>query len=244
MPGVGVAAVLGTAARKELRDRLLKRFGRNLTTLGPLLTGAAVASYLNRRATRALASEIRKDLRSTPAPGADPMPDGSPTGLSGRSRAASSAAASSVGRRELTTQYGVGSAGSSSTHLHRAARSTAAAPRTPAGRRRPRAASRWPAASSGDRRRRRTAAGSRASSTRSSPSATATRIRPSHAQPGHGQPAAAPRRAARPRSAGRAQPDLGGEQRGRRPAPASQHHHGRPSRSAYAGGRRRLARRG
>jgi len=63
MPGVGVAAVLGTAARKELRDRLLRRFGRNLTSYGPMLTGAAVASYLNRRATIALAGEIRRDLR-------------------------------------------------------------------------------------------------------------------------------------------------------------------------------------
>ncbi|MGK5443017.1 hypothetical protein ACSNN7_14545 [Micromonospora sp. URMC 105] len=63
MPGVGVGAVLGTAARKELRDTLLKRFGRNLTTLGPFLTGAAVASYLNRRATRALGDELRRDLR-------------------------------------------------------------------------------------------------------------------------------------------------------------------------------------
>ncbi|WP_456238175.1 hypothetical protein [Micromonospora purpureochromogenes] len=62
-PGVGVGAVLGTAARKELRDTMLKRFGRNLTTLGPFLTGAAVASYLNRRATRTLADEIRWDLR-------------------------------------------------------------------------------------------------------------------------------------------------------------------------------------
>ena len=60
VPGVGVGAVLGTAARKELRDRLLKRFGRNLTTLGPLLTGAAVASYLNRRATRPLGETIRE----------------------------------------------------------------------------------------------------------------------------------------------------------------------------------------
>jgi hypothetical protein len=65
MPGVGVSAVLGTAARKELRDTLLKRFGRNLTTLGPFLTGAAVASYLNRRATRTLADQLRKDLRRT-----------------------------------------------------------------------------------------------------------------------------------------------------------------------------------
>jgi hypothetical protein len=61
-PGIGVAAVLGTAARKELRDRLLRRFGRNLTTFGPMLTGAAVASYLNRRATLALAKNIRDDL--------------------------------------------------------------------------------------------------------------------------------------------------------------------------------------
>jgi hypothetical protein len=63
MPGVGVAAVLSTAARRELRDRLLRRFGRNLTSYGPMLTGAAVASYLNRRATLSLADEIRKDLR-------------------------------------------------------------------------------------------------------------------------------------------------------------------------------------
>jgi hypothetical protein len=66
MPGVGLAAVLGTAARKELRDRLLRRFGRNLTTYGPLLTGAAVASYLNRRATIALGQQIRKDLSDRP----------------------------------------------------------------------------------------------------------------------------------------------------------------------------------
>jgi len=56
--------VLGASARKELRDRLLRRFGRNLTTYGPLLTGAAVASYLNRRATLSLGNEIRRDLAS------------------------------------------------------------------------------------------------------------------------------------------------------------------------------------
>lgn len=63
LPGVGVASVLGTAARKELQTTLLKRFGRNLTTLGPLLTGAAVAGYLNRRATNKLGEELKKDLR-------------------------------------------------------------------------------------------------------------------------------------------------------------------------------------
>ena len=61
--GIGVAAVLGAGARKELRDRLLRRFGRNLTTYGPLLTGAAVASYLNRRSTQSLGHDIHKDLR-------------------------------------------------------------------------------------------------------------------------------------------------------------------------------------
>jgi hypothetical protein len=62
VPGRSMAAVLGTAARTELRDRLVRRFGRNLTTLGPLFTGAAVAAFLNRRATVKLADEIRKDL--------------------------------------------------------------------------------------------------------------------------------------------------------------------------------------
>ena len=65
IPGVGVATVLGTAGRKELQNSLLRRFGRNLTTLGPLLTGAAVASYLNRRATRNLGEHIRRDLRKS-----------------------------------------------------------------------------------------------------------------------------------------------------------------------------------
>jgi hypothetical protein len=65
IPGVGVATVLGTAARKELQGRLLRRFGRNLTTMGPLLTGAAVAGYLNRRATRSLGEHVRDDLRKS-----------------------------------------------------------------------------------------------------------------------------------------------------------------------------------
>jgi uncharacterized protein (DUF697 family) len=62
VPGRSVAAVLGTTARHELRDRLARRFGRNLTALGPLLTGAAVAAFLNRRATLKLSEEVRKDL--------------------------------------------------------------------------------------------------------------------------------------------------------------------------------------
>jgi uncharacterized protein (DUF697 family) len=63
-PGRGLAAVLGTGMRKDLRDRLVKRMGRNLTTIGPLLTGAAIAAELNRRATRHLGEAVRDDLRS------------------------------------------------------------------------------------------------------------------------------------------------------------------------------------
>ncbi|MEU4241437.1 hypothetical protein [Actinoplanes sp. NPDC026619] len=63
LPGVGVATVLGTAARRDLQKTLLRRFGRSLSTMGPLLTGAAVAGYLNRRATRSLAEHVRRDLK-------------------------------------------------------------------------------------------------------------------------------------------------------------------------------------
>lgn len=78
--GRGVAAVLSTAARKELRDRLVRRFGRNLTTLGPLLTGAVVAAELNRRATRAIGESIRRDLsRRTGREVSQTLPDQPPT---------------------------------------------------------------------------------------------------------------------------------------------------------------------
>lgn len=63
LPGVGVATVLGTAARRDLQRGLLRRFGRSLSTMGPLLTGAAVAGYLNRRATRSLGDHVQKDLK-------------------------------------------------------------------------------------------------------------------------------------------------------------------------------------
>jgi uncharacterized protein (DUF697 family) len=62
-PGRISTTVLGVSMRKELRDRLVKRMGRNLTTIGPFLTGAAVAAELNRRATRSLGEQVREDLR-------------------------------------------------------------------------------------------------------------------------------------------------------------------------------------
>ncbi len=59
----GMAAILKTAARQQLRGRLVKRFGRNLTTLAPFLAGAVAGAELNRRETRALGDALRKDLR-------------------------------------------------------------------------------------------------------------------------------------------------------------------------------------
>jgi hypothetical protein len=66
-PARGLTTVLGVGVRKDLRDRLVKRMGRNLTTLGPMLTGAAVAAELNRRATKAVGELVREDLRGTAA---------------------------------------------------------------------------------------------------------------------------------------------------------------------------------
>ncbi len=65
----GLSAVLRTAARQQLRGRLVKRFGRNLTTLAPFLAGAVAGAELNRRETRALAEAVRADLRRHLPPG-------------------------------------------------------------------------------------------------------------------------------------------------------------------------------
>lgn len=61
-PG-SVTAVLGVAARTGLRKRLLRVFGRHMTTLGPFLTGAVAGGTLNRVATKKLAETVRADLR-------------------------------------------------------------------------------------------------------------------------------------------------------------------------------------
>jgi hypothetical protein len=54
--------LLGRAGRRELRATLRRRFTRNLTALGPLLTGAAAAGYLNRRATLDVGRRVADDL--------------------------------------------------------------------------------------------------------------------------------------------------------------------------------------
>ena len=77
-PG-SLTLALGTAARTALRQRLLRVLGRNLTTLGPFLTGAVAGSTLNHRATKSLGHAIRSDLRGRVVRGSAPA--GEPSSL-------------------------------------------------------------------------------------------------------------------------------------------------------------------
>jgi hypothetical protein len=54
---------LSTAAKLQVRRRLLGRAARNLTTLGPLLTGAIAGSLVNHRETRRVGTQLRDELR-------------------------------------------------------------------------------------------------------------------------------------------------------------------------------------
>jgi hypothetical protein len=58
-----LGAVLGTAARQQLRLRLVRRLGRNMTTLAPFLAGAVAGAEINRRETRSLGAALLQDLR-------------------------------------------------------------------------------------------------------------------------------------------------------------------------------------
>jgi hypothetical protein len=55
---------LGSTAKRSLRNRLVRRAGRNLTTMGPLMSGAVAGSMVNHRETRKLGEQVRADLRS------------------------------------------------------------------------------------------------------------------------------------------------------------------------------------
>jgi hypothetical protein len=58
-----LAFSLGASAKRTLRNRLIRRAGRNLTTLGPLMSGVVAGSMVNHRETRRLGEEVRDDLR-------------------------------------------------------------------------------------------------------------------------------------------------------------------------------------
>ncbi|WP_433247832.1 hypothetical protein [Actinomadura nitritigenes] len=74
LEGGTFTSALGSAAKAALRKRMMRTFGRHMTTMGPLLTGAAAGAALNRAATKALAAKVRQDLRGSA--GALPPPPG------------------------------------------------------------------------------------------------------------------------------------------------------------------------
>ena len=57
------SGVLGGAARRELRQRLMRRAGRNVTTVMPFLAGAVAGAALNQRETKKLGDRVLADLR-------------------------------------------------------------------------------------------------------------------------------------------------------------------------------------
>jgi hypothetical protein len=61
--GAAWTGVIGGAARRELRQRLVRRAGRNVTTVVPFLAGAVAGAALNQRETRKLGQRIADDLR-------------------------------------------------------------------------------------------------------------------------------------------------------------------------------------
>jgi hypothetical protein len=61
--GAGLSSAISGAARRELRQRLVRRAGRNLTTVVPFLAGAVAGAALNQRETRRLGDRVAGDLR-------------------------------------------------------------------------------------------------------------------------------------------------------------------------------------
>jgi hypothetical protein len=61
--GVGLGAVFGAAAKRELRSQVLRRIGRSTTTLAPFMAGAVAGAEVNRRATKALGETLLAELR-------------------------------------------------------------------------------------------------------------------------------------------------------------------------------------
>jgi hypothetical protein len=68
LAATGVSAMLGDAAKRELRSHVLRRFGRGTTTLAPFLAGAVAGAEINRRSTRSLGEAVAADLTSRRPP--------------------------------------------------------------------------------------------------------------------------------------------------------------------------------
>lgn len=61
--GSSLTGVVSGAARRELRQRMIRRAGRNVTTVVPFLAGAVAGAALNTRETHKLGEQIVRDLR-------------------------------------------------------------------------------------------------------------------------------------------------------------------------------------
>ena len=59
----GLSAIIGAAAKTELRTMLMRRAGRSMTKLAPFLAGALAGGVVNRRVTRSLAEKVTAELR-------------------------------------------------------------------------------------------------------------------------------------------------------------------------------------
>ncbi len=58
-----LSSVLSSAARQQLRQRIVRRLGRNLTSLAPFFAGAVAGAELNRRETVSLGESLVSDLQ-------------------------------------------------------------------------------------------------------------------------------------------------------------------------------------
>ena len=59
----GLSAVLGFAAKREVRTMLVRRTGRGVSKLAPFFAGAVAGGVVNRRVTRSLGEKLAAELR-------------------------------------------------------------------------------------------------------------------------------------------------------------------------------------
>jgi len=73
VPG-GLLLAAGSPLARRLRWRLAARASKSAFSLGPLLTGAMAGAALNRRETRRLGRDVRRDLHRHLQSGGYPVP--------------------------------------------------------------------------------------------------------------------------------------------------------------------------
>ncbi len=66
--GAGLAAVFGTAAKRELRSQVIRRLGRSTLKMAPFMAGAVAGAEVNRRATKDLGETLFAELHPMTEP--------------------------------------------------------------------------------------------------------------------------------------------------------------------------------